>query len=375
MSNIIELYYHDESEVDPIHSWLNNSRFLVDNAFIKSYNECSYCRVLALTEYARPDFILAINGEPILSAELTEMNPSGHNLPQRFSCLLRAAELGIPSLFYCPKYSRRTASDPNPRYINVRVALAQMRLSDIFGVPSLTMIWPTDPLTILPTANNSDHKPLADFVEYVAKQRLRGNILSRSDSEVKKITEHMKHLSVPQRLSDYRPNSTYRKIYPSGDAFSRNVLASMGINHAIDPPGSCQIENTHTLLTSIYSSMGRKLSKNKKITTLLNRENSFIYKGTANSNCTGPEHPYPGYLTLLDILYLRLENGQTTRERNMNLVFILPITLQAYTENAINRPTGLNILMEFADIIILEDAVVLGGWIRNLSAGAVLIRK
>jgi len=57
---------------------------------------------------------------------------------------------------------------------------------------------------------------------------------------------------------------------------------------------------------------------------LLARENTFIYKGTANKQKTGPEHPFPGYLTLLDILYLRNDYGQTTKNRIMNLGYNLP---------------------------------------------------
>jgi hypothetical protein len=59
----------------------------------------------------------------------------------------------------------------------------------------------------------------------------------------------------------------------------------------------------------------------------------------------------------------------------MNLAFRLPITFNAFKENAINRPTGLNILMEFSDFILLEDAIVLGGWMRNIAAGAILVRR
>lgn len=135
MTQLIELWYHDEAEVDARHSWLANSDFLIKNARTKSYENCSYSKVLALTEYARPDFILTIDGEPLLSSEITKMNPSGHNLPQRLSCLVRAAELGIPSLYYYPEYSRRTVSDPNPRFLNVRVPLSQLRLSEIYNIP------------------------------------------------------------------------------------------------------------------------------------------------------------------------------------------------------------------------------------------------
>ena len=369
----IELWYHDENEVDERHSWLKNSSFLITNTMRKSYDNCSYSKVLALVEYARPDFILTVDGEPLLSVEVTRMNPSGHNLPQRFSCLLRAAEMGIPSLFYYPEYSRRSTSDANPRYLNVRTTLAQLRMSEIYNIPSLSMFWPTDPVTLMPTNNLLHHAKLANFVEYTLKEYMSsGRKLDSSDSEVMKIERDMRRASMP--VTSYSENSSYRIFFPSGNEFTKSILGTV----AIDPPNSCSIVSTEELLSGIYSDLGKRFSASrnqKKVKMVLSRENTFIYQGTANKQKTGPEHPFPGYLTLLDVLYLRTDNGQTTRDRTMNLAFKLPISVASFVENAINRPTGLNILMEFSDFIILEDAIVLGGWMRNVAAGAILVRR
>lgn len=373
MSHNIELWYHDESEVDPRHSWLVNSPYLVSNATRRSYEDCSYSKVLALTEYTRPDFILTIDGKPLLSAEVTRMNPSGHNLPQRFSCLLKASELGIPSLYYYPEYSRRTVSDKNARYLNVRVPLAQLRLSELYNTPSLSLFWPTDPVSLMPTTDITLHKPLADFVEYVAKDYISTkNELDLSSPVVVNIQNRMKAVSIPK--GTYSNNSSFRSFFPSGDPFTKSIISTK----AIDPPASCSVISTVDLLTEVYSTLGKsfhRVKNTKKVKMLLSQEFCFIYHGTANKQKTGPEHPFPGYLSLLDILYLRTEKGQTTRDRRMNLVFNLPISIDSYIQNAINRPTGLNILMELSDFIILDDAIVLGGWMRNIAAGAILIRR
>lgn len=366
------MWYHDENEVDERHSWLRNSPKLIAATERKHYDNCSYSKVLALVEYARPDFILTVDGEPLLSVEVTRMNPSGHNMPQRFSCLLRAAEMGVPSLFYYPEYSRRSTSDPNPRFLNVRTPLAQLRLSEIFSVPSLAMFWPTDVGTLLPTSDLSKHIKLAKFIEHTLDVYLStGKTLQASDTEVLKIEIQMKQACIPR--IDYTENKSFRVIFPDGDKFTKGIVKSQ----AIDPPTSCEVINTEALLDKRYAYLGKKFSavrSQKKIKMILAREHTLVYKGTANKQKTGPEHPFPGYLTLLDILYLRVDGGQTTRDRIMNLAFRLPITFDAFKENAINRPTGLNILMEFSDFIILEDAIVLGGWMRNISAGAVLVR-
>lgn len=371
----IEIWYHDANEVDERHSWLKNSPYLIGCTDRISYDNCSYAKVLALVEYARPDFILTVDGEPLLSTEVTRMNPSGHNMPQRFSCLLRAAEMGVPSLFYCPRYARRSTSDPNERYINVRMPLAQLRLGELYGTPSLTMFWPTDGATLLPTSDLTQHRDFAGFVEYTLRAYLSsGKKLQLSDREVIRVQNTMRSASIPLNEHDYKTNRSFRAVCPRGDAFTRGVVKTM----AIDPPTSCTVQRTDELLDRVYRALGKRFAAvkgQKKSKMLLSRENTLIYRGTANKQKTGPEHPFPGYLTLIDILYLRTPYGQTPRDRIMNLAFRLPISLHAFQENALNRPTGLNILMEFSDFILLEDAVVLGGWMRNIAAGAVLVRK
>lgn len=368
-----ELWYHDESEVDERHSWLGNSPWLIRNTVRKRYDNCSYSKVLALVEYARPDFILTVDGEPLISVEVTEMNPSGHNLPQRFSCLLRAAEMGIPSLYYYPEYSRRSTSDPNPRFLNVRIPLAQLRLSELFGVPSLSMFWPTDRASLMPSHDLSDHNMLARFMEYTLRLYIeQGKKLALHDPFVMDLQNTMRVKSAPNQ--PYATNASFRTVFPEGDPFTKYILGDM----AIDPPASCRIELTSELLSDKYAALRRNFNQvrnQKKVKMLLSRNRTFVYSGTANKQETGPEHPYPGYLSLLDILYLRQEHGQTTRDRSMNLAFELPISVDAYIKNAINRPTGLNILMELSDLIILNDAIALGGWMRNIAAGAILVKE
>lgn len=367
MAHKIEIWYHDPVEVDPTVSWVANSDFIKSNATFDDYLYCQYSKVLALIEYTRPDFIITIDGEPILAAEVSKENPSGHNIPQRFACMVRAAELGVPNLMYYPAFSRRTTSDPGVRYLNVRVPIAQLRMSKIYNVPCLTMNWPTGPNN-LPSSDIRAHKPLADFVESVIRVGLDGKKVDIEYSSVKQVMKNMRELCDPRVPAAYPVNSSYRLASPLGEPFSTNLIGK-----SIDPPNSCEVCETVDLLKRQFGYAGKMVPNTKRLQPVKARPYTFLYKGTANKTKTGPEHPYPGYLTLLDILYLRTDGGQTKHDRDMNLAFRLPITLDAYKENAINRPTGLNVLMEFADLIILDDALVLGGWMRNLTAGAVLI--
>src|SRR5262245_62016261 len=108
------VWYHDPAEVDPQTSWTG----LVPHLSGATYADITACSIPAVTDlfgYARPDAVIEVDGQPVLSIEQTMMNPSGHNLPQRFSCLLKAAEHGVAGVLYHPEYARRTYSDPNPR--------------------------------------------------------------------------------------------------------------------------------------------------------------------------------------------------------------------------------------------------------------------
>lgn len=366
----IEIWYHDPIEADRDRSWIANSSFLQE-CEQGSFDVCPYSRVLALAEYAQPDIVLSHKGIPFLSAELTRMNPSGHNLPQRFSCLVRAAEQGISSIFYYPKYSRRSNSDPNPRYLNVRVPLAQARLSQIYDVPSLSVFWPTNTTTLLPESGLQAHTELASLIENICRRICRGRRPGLNSALSRPYFDSMQTVAREYATERrYPPNPSYRRHFMQGDNFTRQV-----IGRGIDPPTSCQVFSTSELLSELFSRFNRQVPRNRKTNILLSRELSFVYTGTPNSREDGPEHPYPGYLTLLDILYLRTERGQSPRDRNMNLVFRLPIDLERFARRVLDRPTGLNILMEFADLIVINDAVVTGGFIRNLSAGALLIHE
>ena len=367
MAPTLELWYDKPGEADPKHSWLSLSPQLRG---IPAYplDVSPYPGVLALMEYARPDVVLTSDGKPFLAIELTQMNPSGHNLPQRFSCLVRAAELGIPAIYYCLASSRRSNSDPNPRHINVRVPLAQLRLTELFKVPSLTVTWPTNPTTNRPRTEPGAHAGLVKLVEFAVGRALAGKLLSSHEIVVLERLGAMRDLVHKYYSSSYSGNESYNSSVTAGECVSDKLVGCR-----ISPPESCQLIETHALLSALYKSLGLGgVAKNKKSLQLLSRKHSLIYKGTANKSKDGPEHPYPGYLTLLDILYARTATGMVARDRRFNLIFQLPIDLAVFKDKALDRQTGLNILMEFSDLVVLNDALIVGGFLRNLSAGAVL---
>ncbi len=365
----IEIWYDKPNETDADFSWINLSKGLKgcpQNAMDYS----PYPQVLGLMEYARPDVVLTADGVPFLILELTQMNPSGHNLPQRFSCFVRAAELGVPAIYYYLEKSRRSKSDPNPRYVNIRVPLGQLRLAQLFNTPSVSIIWPTNSKTLQAEVGIHAHKQLAEFVDYVVKLAHRGKLLSNRDKRAISCYKQMKDVIYRYYGSKYSNNDSYNKLVVVGDCSSDKI-----IGRRVSPPESCQLRETSIFLQEEFFRVKhiKNIPANKKTAQLLSRSHSLIYTGTANAQKDGPEHPYPGYLTLLDILYARNDKGMVNRDRKYNLAFRLPIDLQVFKDKAFDRQTGLNILMEFSDLILLNDAVVVGGYLRNVSAGTILV--
>jgi len=348
----IVIYHHDPVEVDPRTSWTGLCPSLAGASFV-DIGTCREKQVVDCFAYARPDAVISVEGKVVLSIEQTQMNPSGHNIPQRFSCLVRAAELGIPSILYYPAYSRRTFSDPNVRYLQVRVPLAQKRMSQIYGVPSLSVFWPTNPKTKLPATDQSAHRPMATVIEALVINA--GNVSSLLTlPEVRATLQNMDDM-IKKFAARYKQNSTVRRILPAGFPSARvNGLS-------VDPPPVAALHRTADFVRSLpqltSTHQGAEI-----VTRLQRRELTLVETGTANKMRNDSEHPWPGYLTLFDMLYVRTDTGRTPTERLHNLVYRLPVPVQTFVAraNQSNPPTATYIVDSFADLILLNGGAVPG---------------
>lgn len=356
----ITIYHHDPVEVDPATSWTGLCPTLKD-AEPKSISSTTDPRVTQLFDYARPDAVVTVDGIPVVSIEQTQMNPSGHNIPQRFSCLVRASELGIPSILYYPEYSRRTFSDPNVRYLQVRVPLAQRRLSRLYGTPSLSMFWPTNDRTLLPDTAPDVHRKLAKVVDAIVSNA--GNMTSLLRlPEIQVALADMDRV-VATHQKKYRRNVSVRSIltngFPSADT-------NGGVS--IDPPNGIVLYRTNDFLETLSgSSQGPLWSQTES--RLRSRDLTLVYTGTANKDKTDSEHPWPGYLTLFDVLYARADAGRKPSDRVHNLIYRLPVALPTFLDRANKRqpPTPTYIVDTFADLILLDGGVVAGRPMRQAS--------
>jgi hypothetical protein len=361
------VYFHDPVEVDPVTSWTGLCAPLRD-AVLVDIRQATNSKVVALFDYARPDAVITVDEQPVVSIEQTQMNPSGHNIPQRFSFQVRAAELGIPSILYYPEYSRRTFSDPNVRYLNIRVPLGQIRLSRLYKIPALSVFWPTDPVTKLPTMQQQEHKEIASLVAlFIANSSTLGNLLNHPT--VKAALEKMAGVA-SQHKGEYRNNPSVRQLMPQGFQSAR-----VAANASIDPPIKAKLAHTSNFLAQLESHMKLDQEWVSIKRRLLQRPMTIIFPGTANQAKNDSEHPWPGYLSLIDILYARTEGGQTPRDRNYNLVYGLSIPSHtALTRlNRPTPPTATFIVDTFADLLIFADGVVCGRPIRGNTEARVVL--
>ena len=356
----ITVYFHDEVEVRPKSSWTGLCPPLRSANRIH-FKEATSERVLNLFDYARPDAVITKGGVPIVSIEQTKMNPSGHNIPQRFSFHVRAAELSVPSILYYPEHSKRTFSDPNERYLQVRVPLAQKRLSSIFGVPGLSIFWPTNEETKLPDGNLKTQTEIAQLVE----ELLENTPSNPMQLKTVRLAFAKMDAAVDKYAStegDYDSNPSVRRLMPSGFPSSRTPK---GV--AIDPPNKSKLSRTSEFIESLrgYSKRSYWSEIEEK---LREREYTLAFYGTANKKKNDSEHPWPGYLTLLDILYLRKDNGKSKNERIGNLVYSLPVKISTFLARItkLRPPAMARIVDSFADLIVLDGGLIAGKPMRGV---------
>jgi hypothetical protein len=360
----VTIWYHDPEEVNPKTSFVGLSEVL-KSAHRRDWTEAPRGLITDLFDYARPDVVLSVDGTPVCSLELTNMNPSGHNIPQRFSCMARAAELGVPAILYYPEACRRRFSDPNVRYLNIRVPMANIRLIETYETPSLSVFWPTDQETKLPTTSQSDHQFLADLMELFIQWKDDKKFVLENPLFTKAVRE-MEDTISRYKGSSYKRNKTTRQFFPNG--FPQTYAGEHnGKSVYIDPPGGAIMYETSTLISILENDYSVLPEWESAKRLLSRRKYSLVYKGTLSSRGLDSEHPYPGHLTMLDVLYCREKGGRSHSDREINVVYALPAKIDSFVErieNSINnldkKPTATYIVDTFADILLLDGGAVMG---------------
>lgn len=121
-----------------------------------------------ITEYDKPDIILLRDGQPLLVIEITQEVPTGHNVGQRFARLVRAVELGIPTIYFFPFDAKKHGEYAGICNLNIRLLKAAKNMFSIHNTPLLCVNWITDSdgeIIVDGTENNQIKEILRSYVE------------------------------------------------------------------------------------------------------------------------------------------------------------------------------------------------------------------
>jgi hypothetical protein len=234
--------------------------------------------------YDRPDVILLNNGKPVLVIEKTREVPTGHNVGQRVARLVRALELGIPTIKFFPFDARKHGAHTGVCNLNARLLLSFENMWNIHETPIAAINWPSD-----------SHGELIE--DESADAQLSRLISGYLDSDFDRDCAEFEGARELQ-LGEYSTRCAAYVPYAK-------------------PPPSLRIDSTSTILRELGVSL-----KSDNAIQLLSRKESVLYEIGMNEDKCRREDPYTGTQFIYDYLYCR--NGPTTEDKFRNLILYFP---------------------------------------------------
>lgn len=238
-----------------------------------------------LVSYDRPDIILFDGKGPILVVEKTREVPTGHNVGQRFARLAKAAEMGVPSIYFLPYMAKKHGDFENICQMNPRVLLALIRMSKFHKTTCCSFKWPASEDGELIDDGSEDSELQATVSEFLANGGGRMTQLM------------LKQLDKMQGEYDQRVED--RQSYAT-------------------PPSS--IELIETSKTSLRDSSKKALAI---CPVSKNRKGTLVYSIEMKPDKCKRQDPYTGMQFIYDYAYCR--NGANRSNRTHNLVFKFPL--------------------------------------------------
>lgn len=296
----------------PEADWFQNLSEHLSDADVARLDDDSPEPVLEIASYDRPDIILLRDGEPVLVVEKTGHVPTGKNPLQRVARLVKAAEIGVPGVFFVPYAAKKHGKNASKTNLNHRAIQALRRIEEVNDTPMLIPPWPTHDDYELVHDGSED-----DLIGRFVNQFLRADcdpdvaaaeeIRAQSDRGAERI------------LSEYAP---YEK-----------------------PPRSVTIQSTDSALMEYGGSLeGGSFRTSRDETVVCD----FKFQ-------TRRTDPYIGSQFAYDYLYCR--TGPSTRDRNRNLVLNMPkIDRETWFEYHPYKPGNKTALWyACADALVLAD--------------------
>ena len=239
-----------------------------------------------IISYDRPDIILVKNGLPVLVLEKTREVPTGHNIGQRMARIVRAVELGIPTIKFLPFDARKHGDFSNICNLNIRLIESFKKMAEIHGTPVLAINWPSNLHGEL-LIDGSENFQVAGAVENYLE--------TNCDKKCFKFKEQKKEMDkeYAERL----------KNYPS---------------YAGMPGKSVYLINTEDFFTKISEDFEIDLNASG----LDKKTKSLVYKIEMTPGKCRREDPYTGTQFVYDYCWCR--SGVRPEDKHSNLILHFP---------------------------------------------------
>lgn len=125
--------------------WFKSLDSRLSDSSVQMYSEDNPSCVKSLLKYDNPDIILVVDGIPRLVVEKTRQVPTGSNIGQRYARLVRAVELGVPTIYMFPFAKLKGGNNPSPCWANPWYFKAIQRINSIHNDCDLVPVrWPND---------------------------------------------------------------------------------------------------------------------------------------------------------------------------------------------------------------------------------------
>ena len=213
-----------------------------------------------ITAYDKPDIILLQDGKPLLVIEITSEVPTGHNVGQRFARLVRAIELGIPTIYFFPFDAKKHGEYAGMCNMNARLLLAAKNIYTIHKTPLMCVDWITDSDGEIITDGSEDahiKSMLASYVSSGFSKQCKGFVdqLTDMDAEyARRVATRPSYKEMPNSVSKM-PTSAFIRAYridtsKVDDDFINRPFTYI---YTMDmTPANCKRQDPYTGMTFIY---------------------------------------------------------------------------------------------------------------------------
>lgn len=267
------------------HWFMGLSSLLAQATIIKILGRGQNPKIIdSLIEYDRPDIILLADANPVLVLEKTREVPTGHNVGQRIARLVRAVELGIPTIKFFPFDAMKHGEYAGACNLNIRLLEAFEKMAQIHKTPILAINWPVDSHYELLDSGIENKRVSAVVHDYLK---------SGFDKNCGEIASQIKMME-----NEYNARLTRRKSYSA-------------------PPNSVQFLDTIKFIQNLPYPVEDSTKR-----TLLQRGRSVVYIMDMTPSKCRREDPYTGTQFIYDYLWCR--NGPKVEHKASNLILQFP---------------------------------------------------